>query len=190
MKRLTTETPKNTTEATLNFCTEENGQAVLHFGEKTIPLVQYVANTAYELHCFEAMEGGVLDGNHCTDCDCPAAVMNMLGIQAAENNARLKMLENIFGDDYDLTRLQELVAADKDDRIVIRPVKLGTPVWSTVFCRIDDDGVEHPTYPWDFSDSMLPEWGVGWHLTEADALKALEDDLDIDDEEDPDDPND
>lgn len=95
-----------------------------------------------------------------------------------------------LGGDCDPARLQELVEADKDDRLVIRPVKLGTPVWSTVFCRIDDDGVEHPTYPWDFSDSMLPEWGTGWHLTEADALKALEDDFDIDGEEAPDDPND
>lgn len=82
-------------------------------------------------------------------------------------------------------RLRELIEADRDGRLVIRPVKLGTPVWSSVICRIDDDGVEHPTYPWKFSDSMLPEWGAGWHLTESDALKALEDDSDIDDEEDP-----
>lgn len=117
---------------------------------------------------------------------------------------RLADIEDILGDDYDLDRLrvivnqrislrdevaerfkltskipidrlQELIQADRDGRCVIRPVKLGTPVWSSVFCRVDDDGIEHPTYPWEFDDSMLAEWGTGWHLTEEDALKTLED---------------
>lgn len=117
---------------------------------------------------------------------------------------RLAAIEDILGDDYDLDRLrvivnqrislrdevaerfkltskipidrlQELIQADRDGRCVIRPVKLGTPVWSSVFCRVDDDGIEHPTYPWEFDDSMLAEWGTGWHLTEEDALKTLED---------------
>lgn len=75
----------------------------------------------------------------------------------------------------DYEKLCELAKADRDGRCVIRPVKLCTPVWSSVFCRVDDDGIEHPTYPWEFDDSMLSEWGTGWHLTEEDALKALED---------------
>ena len=87
----------------------------------------------------------------------------------------LNKYKHILGDDYDIDRLRELVQADRDERCVIRPVKLCTPVWSSVFCRVDDDGIEHPTYPWEFDDSMLAEWGTGWHLTEEDALKAFED---------------
>lgn len=143
------------------------------------------------LSCERCEKAGVLE---CwTQEDCTQTVVN-----------RLAEIEDILGDDYDLERLRvivnqrislrdevaerfkltskipidrlrELIQADRDGRCVIRPVKLGTPVWSSVFCRVDDDGIEHPTYPWEFDDSMLAEWGTGWHLTEEDALKAFED---------------
>lgn len=87
---------------------------------------------------------------------------------------RVSEIEAILGDDYDLDRLQELVEADRDGRCVFLPVKIGTHVWSTVFCRLSDDGKEHPTFPWEFSVSMMDECGTGWHLTEKDAEKALE----------------
>lgn len=66
------------------------------------------------------------------------------------------MIELLGFCDYE--RICELVKADKDDRCVILPVKPGTEVWSTVFCRIDEDGKEHPTFPWEFTVSMLDEW--------------------------------
>lgn len=76
--------------------------------------------------------------------------------------------------DIPIDRLRELVEAELDRRCVVLPVKIGTHVWSTVFCRLSDDGKEHPTFPWEFSVSMMDEWGTGWHLTEKDAEKALE----------------
>ena len=71
-------------------------------------------------------------------------------------------------------RLRELVQADREGRCVVLPVKPGTPVWSTAFCRVDGDGTEHPTYPWPFDPSMADEWGREWFLTREEAEKALE----------------
>lgn len=117
--------------------------------------------------------------------------------------AQLATIYDILGDDYDLDRLKvmvnqrmtmreevserfrltkyipvdrlrELVEAERDERIVILPCKIGTPVWSTVFCHLGDDGKEHPTFPWEFSVSMMDEWGTGWHMTEEAAEAALE----------------
>ena len=76
--------------------------------------------------------------------------------------------------DIKTTRLRELAQADKEGRCVALPIKPGTPVWSTAFCRVDDDGTEHPTYPWPFDLSMAEEWGREWFLTREEAEKALE----------------
>lgn len=69
--------------------------------------------------------------------------------------------------------LRELVEAEKDGRLVVLPVKLGTQVWSSVFCKVNEDGTESPTYPWNFDISMMNEWGQGWHLTREEAETAL-----------------
>lgn len=152
-----------------------------------------------ERNCKSFNEYYIRCNEHCDKdiCDCGCD-------KFTEIVRRIGTIEDILGDDYDLDRLRvivnqrislrdevaerfkltskipidrlrELIQADRDGRCVIRPVKLCTPVWSSVFCRVDDDGIEHPTYPWEFDDSMLSEWGTGWHLTEEDALKALED---------------
>lgn len=41
---------------------------------------------------------------------------------------RLMEIEDILGDDYDLTRLRELVEAEQDGRYFITPCKLGTKI--------------------------------------------------------------
>lgn len=43
---------------------------------------------------------------------------------------RLADIEDILGDDYDLSRLRELVQADREGRCVVLPVKPGNTVWS------------------------------------------------------------
>lgn len=73
-----------------------------------------------------------------------------------------------------IDRLRELAQADKEGRCVMLPVKPGTPVWSIAFCKVDDDGTEHPTGPWPFSLLMLDAWGEEWFLTREEAEKALE----------------
>ena len=47
--------------------------------------------------------------------------LNLAAIQATELRYRLKMIEDILGDGYDLDRLRELVESDRDGRCVVLP---------------------------------------------------------------------
>lgn len=118
MKRMTTDNPQLNIERLLNTARAENNQAVLHLGDKVITLTEYVVKCAKEHGCDVTLES-VMDGDNCCECDCPVAILNILGIQAAENNARLKMIEKILGNDYDLDRLRELVQAEQEGRYII-----------------------------------------------------------------------
>ena len=142
----------------------------------------------------------ICENENCDSDCCPFADPVCWRVQ--EIIDRLTAIEDILGDNYDLDRLKvlanqrmtmreevaerfsitkdvsvdrllEIVEAERDGRCVVLPVKIGTHVWSTVFCRLSDDGKEHPTFPWEFSVSMMDEWGTGWHLTEKDAEEAL-----------------
>lgn len=42
---------------------------------------------------------------------------------------RLGEIEDILGDDYDLSRLHDLVQADRDGRCVVLPCKVGERLW-------------------------------------------------------------
>lgn len=112
MKRMTTDNPQLNIERLLNTARAENNQAVLHLGDEVITLAEYVTKCAKEYGCNVTQES-VMDGDNCAECDCPIAVLNILGIQAAENNARLKMIEKTLGNDYDLNRLEQLLEACK-----------------------------------------------------------------------------
>lgn len=131
MKRMTTDNPQLNIERLLNTARAENNQAVLHLGDEVITLAEYVAKCAKEYGCDVTPES-VMDGDNCVECDCPVAILNILGIQAAENNARLKMIEKILGNDYDLDRLKELVEADREGRCVVLPVKVGDIVYTNI----------------------------------------------------------
>ena len=128
MKRMTTDNPQLNIERLLNTARAENNQAVLHLGDEVITLAEYVSKYAKETGCDVTPES-VMDGDNCIECDCPVAILNVLGIQAAENNARLKIIEKILGDDYDLNRLKELVEADREGRCVVLPCKVGDSMW-------------------------------------------------------------
>lgn len=127
MKRITTDNPQTSTEAMLNMARAENGEVMLGFGDEVITLTEYIAKCAKEYGC-DVTQESVMDGDNCVECDCPVAILNILGIQAAENNARLKNIEKILGNDYDLDRLKELVQADREGRCVVLPVKPGETV--------------------------------------------------------------
>ena len=51
--------------------------------------------------------------------------LNLAAIQATELRYRLKMIEDILGDGYDLDRLREIVEADRDGLCVVLPCKPG-----------------------------------------------------------------
>lgn len=120
MKRMTTDNPQRNIEMLLNISRAEGGQVMLYLGDEVITLTEYVAKCAKEYGC-DVTQESVMDGDNCCECDCPVAILNLLGIQAAENNARLKMIEKILGDDYDLDRLKELLEADREGRCTIFP---------------------------------------------------------------------
>ena len=42
---------------------------------------------------------------------------------------RLAAIEDILGDEYDLDRLKELIEADKENRCLVLPCKIGDTVW-------------------------------------------------------------
>lgn len=42
---------------------------------------------------------------------------------------RLATIEDILGDEYDLDRLKELIGADKENRCLVLPCKIGDTVW-------------------------------------------------------------
>ena len=46
------------------------------------------------------------------ECDCVFGVLNAVAIQAAELRARLMMIEDILGENYNLEHLRELVKAE------------------------------------------------------------------------------
>lgn len=49
---------------------------------------------------------------------------------------RLLDIEDILGDDYDLSRLRALVQADRDGRCVVLPVKIGDSIYFTFLGKI------------------------------------------------------
>ena len=159
MKRMTTDTPQGCTEAMLNMARAENGEVMLGFGDEVVTLAEYVSKYAKETGCDVTPES-VMDGDNCVECDCPVAILNILGIQAAENNARLKMIEKILENDYDLNRLKELLEADREGRIAI----LSEPMKPLVYKPND-------------TDVYCPNCGEtlsgGWPLSDADDCRKI-----------------
>lgn len=124
MDRLTTDNPETNLQALLNYAYAKDKAVHLAFGngEDNIPLDEYIAHEASERGCpkttTEVIEGG------CMECDCPIAILNAVSIQAAELRGRLKMIEDILGDTYDLDHLRELVKAEREERLIVQPCKV------------------------------------------------------------------
>lgn len=56
--------------------------------------------------------------------DCPHGICSQ-----RQTWERLKLLEDVLGDNYDLDRLRELAQADWEGRCVVLPCKVGDPVY-------------------------------------------------------------
>ena len=178
MERLTKKNPETNLERLLNFAIAEDKQVVLDYGFEKKPLVQVVAEKAKSMDC-DATEQAVMYEGQCMECDCAVALMNMLGIQAAELHARLSLIEDILGNVYDLDRLRELVQADQEGRCVVLPCDPGQVVWAANSFGVsshqirmlarDKDG--------DFACSMikfpLEDFGRKVFLTREEAEAAL-----------------
>lgn len=107
-RRITTDNPQNSDLPNyltlMNFCTVKSGKAVLCYadGEENVDLTEYTARKCqmYGKNCDnemcadmtaeQVMDGALME----LECDCVNAVMYFCGVQAAENNARLKQYED------------------------------------------------------------------------------------------------
>ena len=92
---------------------------------------------------------------------------------------RLALIEDILGDNYDLSRLRELVQADREGRCVVLPVKPGNTVWSANVLGVSSHvirRIELNQYG-DFACSMLvfpfEDFGNKVFLTREAAEAAL-----------------
>ena len=123
MDRLTTDNPNDNLSTLLNFAYAKDHRVVLSFADdkKDHDLCEYVALNALRNGCIFTPEE-VMDGA-CSECDCSMAVLYNTATQAAELRARLKMIEDILGDTYDLDHLRELVEADREGRLIEHPGK-------------------------------------------------------------------
>lgn len=65
------------------------------------------------------------------------ALLHAAAVQATTMRSRLKEIEDILGDDYDLNRLKELVEADREGKCVLLPCKVGDKLY-----KISENGVK------------------------------------------------
>ena len=186
MERLTTDNPAGNLSALMNYAYASENRVKLSYAGCThgADLCEYIASEAAEfgLSCAPLPED-VMDGA-CLECDCVFGVLNNVAIQAAELRARLKAIEDILGDTYDLDHLRELVESDK------RPLKPGDEVYWILedfngwyvagpekvqdvgtkgfyMSDLDDRMCDNPSfYPWD-------ELGKNAFLSRAEAEAAL-----------------
>lgn len=78
---------------------------------------------------------------------------------------RLKKIEDILGEDYDLDRLRELVEADRDGRCVVMPCSgwMETVFGDQeTFYGIDHDYLENPVREISVDSSDRCTWYDGW----------------------------
>lgn len=155
----------------LNIFFAENGKGYVRSGgadnqdiEEITWIREAAKNIGAEL-CSEDDEGlcDELYDNLQYGIEIPEGVIAYLYIavhQAIEMRGRLKKVENILGDTYDLGRLRELVQADKEGRCVV----LSTPMRSMVYKPND-------------TDVYCPRCGEtlsgGWPLSDADDCRKL-----------------
>jgi len=113
MERLTKETPSNNREALFNYAYAKDREVWLRYadGEDDIRLVDYLSRLAKERGC-DCSPEDILNGDACRECDCEVEVLNTVAIQAAELRGRLKAIEDILGEEYDLDHLRKIMEAD------------------------------------------------------------------------------
>lgn len=122
MKRMTTDDVRNDASGgpignmarMLNYAYAEDGCVKLLYagGTEEANLCECVAQYAKQYTDCAIYPCDVQDGA-CLECDCPVAILNIVAIQAAELRARLMMIEDILGEDYDLEQLRELVKTER-----------------------------------------------------------------------------
>ena len=83
--------------------------------------------------------------------------------------------ETLSGCDYSISRMVELMKADKEGRVVVLPCKAGTPVWriSRTFATYPDKSEQYVRNDTFFLSDLLA-FGKTVFLTREEAEKALQ----------------
>jgi len=147
MKRLTTDNPHSNLDTMLNYAFSEGGWAhILNDGERVGPvLLTEWARRQCALRGCDDLPTDPEGIDQCiSDCafgnpSCPVFLAYTFAVQACHLRDRLKQIEDILGDTYDLDHLRELAEAERAGRLAVLPCKVGTPVWvtSAFFYRCD-----------------------------------------------------
>lgn len=130
MKRLTTDNPDNNFETAMNYVCGGGWATIRAVGyEENVPLTDWAKAQCIAHGCdeFPGQSAEEIDETIC-DCimdgeGCPVAMAYAFATQAVHLRDRLKAIEDVLGDDYDLIRIHELVQAEKDRRLVVSPCK-------------------------------------------------------------------
>lgn len=133
MKRLTTDTPNNNFETAMNFVRGGGWATIRAVGEEeNVPLTDWAKAQCIVHGCdeFPGQSAEEIDETIC-DCimdgaECPVAMAYAFATQAVHLRDRLKAIEDVLGDDYDLMRIYDLVQAEKDGRLAVLPCKANT----------------------------------------------------------------
>ena len=92
---------------------------------------------------------------------------------------RLKKIEDILGDEYDLERLRELTQADKQERCMVLPCDPGQIVWAVNSLEVSSHQIRQLVRgkDGDFACSLLKfpfeDFGRKVFLTREEAVAAL-----------------
>ena len=135
LNRLTTDHPDGNLSTLLNFAYAKDRRVVLSYAdEENMDLCDYISRQSRQHGC-DVSADDVMEGS-CDNCDCPLTVLYIAATQAAELRGRLKMIEDILGDTYDLDHLRELVEDERNGRLFLTPVNPG----DSVYWLLEDDG--------------------------------------------------
>lgn len=107
MDRLTNDVPITNFSQLMNFAYAKDGLVKLAYANNTrgADLCEYISEEAAKIGCLCAYTPeDVMEGS-CMECDCTLALLYIVATQAAELRGRLKMVEDILGDSYDLDQL-------------------------------------------------------------------------------------
>lgn len=138
MERLTKDSPQNNVETMMNYVFSKDGWAhIRHDGEQDdVTLTEWAKAQCIKRGCDE-FPGETPEEIAETLCDCimdgegcPVALAYCFACQASHLRDRLKAIEDILGDEYDLERIRELAQAERDGRLVVLPLeaKEGDPL--------------------------------------------------------------
>lgn len=133
MKRLTTD-QENALFSSFNIFYAKGGEIWVRGGGpypeyQDVTLVQWIRSAAQKhglnltaedpMNLGDEMYDALQDGDETVEGI--VALLHAAAVQATEMRERLKMIEDILGDDYDLDRLRELVEADQEGRARFAP---------------------------------------------------------------------